>query len=210
MSRFKNHNHGFTAIELLVSVGIFLVFAALSLTSYPTFGNRASLDLLVHDIALTAREAQVYALGVRRVGGVALPSYGVHFDTSNPKNFILFTDNNPVNGKYDAASGCGSAGTECVQSFSITGKETIKDLCAQTGGRAYTELSAGEKVSLCGKGALDFVFVRPRPDAKMCVRGTLASPCDVGTIADAEVVVESPTGETRTALVFISGQIAVK
>lgn len=199
-SRFSS-KQGFTTVELMVSVAIFLVITGFSLASYPAFSNRVSLDLLAHDLALTIREAQVYGLGVRR-SGQSFPTYGVHFDLQNPKTFLLFVDTSePINGRYDGEA-------ELVQKYTITGKEEVKFVCAGTGGQSYAELSASDRVTYCGNDALDITFTRPRPDAKICVTPPGEASCVIA--ADAGVVVQAASGDTRTGVTYTSGQITVK
>ena len=108
MYKVKSHHTGFSLVELMVSISIFMVVTAVTLTSYPKFSNRLSLDLLAEDIALSIRQAQIFGssvLGAR--GGVGLANiftaYGVHFEepdmTSPNYNYLIFADvANPPSG----------------------------------------------------------------------------------------------------------------
>jgi len=139
-------NEGFTMVELMVSVSIFVVITSIILASYPKFSSRIVLENVVHQIALSVRQAQTFGLSVRTFGtGLdVFPTYGVHFsfsgvsgsDPSDNRNFLIFADilpgfgtENMGNGLYDGASGCNVAGGECIERFTIQSTDKIVYLC---------------------------------------------------------------------------------
>ena len=82
----KKSNSGFTLIELVVVMGIMGVMSSIILYNYAGFKSTASLDNLSQDIALSVREAQISAMGVKGLNiGMAqqFPGYGVHFKLSS-------------------------------------------------------------------------------------------------------------------------------
>lgn len=100
-------NKGFTLVELLVCIVIFVLMTGFVAVKYGGFNQSMLLNNLAYDIALTIREAQSYGVSVSdiAVAGDFNKTYGVHFDgagTPGPggvrynKTFILYadTDNN--------------------------------------------------------------------------------------------------------------------
>lgn len=94
----------------MVTIAIFVMLTSVTLTSYPKFSNKLSVDLLAQDIALSLRQAQIFGssvlgskstsvLGQTKIFG----AYGVHFEppvTGQPNyTYLLFADidNDPSN-----------------------------------------------------------------------------------------------------------------
>ena len=145
---------GFSLVELMVSIGIFVMITSITLTNYPKFSNKLSLDLLAQDIALSLRQAQVSGssvLGAKSGGAQTFGAYGIHFGdpspppqldtTSGPYQYayLLYADivGNPANrsfqGSYKSDStSCSdpTAAEECVQKFLITGRNKVRAICA--------------------------------------------------------------------------------
>ncbi len=82
---------GFTLIELMVSMGIFLILfalASLSITRLPsTTAQSTNIDILISDI----KSQQTKAMSGNTSGGSAASDYGIYFDTSvTPNKYWLF------------------------------------------------------------------------------------------------------------------------
>ena len=190
---------------MMVAVAIFVIFTGVTLANYPRFSNRISLDLLSHNIALTIRQAQVFALGVRGFGGL-FPPYGVYFDMTDPRSFALYADICPTtpNGVYGPAL-CtpGGEDQERVDTFKFPqGTNEIKSLCVNesTIDLANPTLPAG-----CGATSLDISFKSPRPDARLHFNGDALS-----TASDVEIIVANSRGDSRAIVVRRTGQISIK
>lgn len=56
---------GFTLLEVLLSVGIIVLLAGLSVPVYVSFNNRNDLDVATQSLAENLRRAEVYARGVK-------------------------------------------------------------------------------------------------------------------------------------------------
>ena len=98
---------GFTVIELVISVAIFVFMTALMIAKYSNFDQSVLLTDVAYDTALTIRTAQAYGTSVKGAGTTVVSfqnAYGVHFDTGSPTQMILYADTNG-NGRYDAGSG---------------------------------------------------------------------------------------------------------
>lgn len=99
--------------------------------SYPDFSQKMALKRTSEEIALIARQAQAYALGIKRSSSVSDDyfGFGIHFDTNNSKTLILFTDSGTTPNKtYDAGYGCGGSVTECFQEFKIDTGDIVSNL----------------------------------------------------------------------------------
>lgn len=192
-------------VELLVSIAIFLIFTSVTLFNYPRFSNRVSLDLLAHNIALTVRQAQTFALGVRSFGG-AFPAYGVHFEEGQ-KLFTLFADvcglGGVPEGVYNPAL-CSppEPDKEFFERFTIpSGTNVIQTLCVNEPDVDPLDPLASPG---CGKTTLDISFRSPRPDAKIVANG------GASTYVDAEIIVVNGRGDAQAILIGKSGQISIK
>ncbi|MEK7193140.1 MAG: prepilin-type N-terminal cleavage/methylation domain-containing protein, partial [Patescibacteria group bacterium] len=157
----NNFKKGFTVVELMVVTAIFALMSSIAIANYPSFTTRLSLELLAHDIALTIRQSQVYTLGVKALAG-NFPSWGVHFEASDAKHFILFADKNG-NAVYDKGDDCGGADTECQTKYTVQGLNEITQLCGKYG-ISYVVKHCTDSGALI-ISYLDVVFRRPDPDA---------------------------------------------
>jgi prepilin-type N-terminal cleavage/methylation domain-containing protein len=214
----KKSNSGFTLIELVVVMGIMGVMSSIILYNYAGFKSTASLDNLSQDIALSVREAQISAMGVKGLNiGMAqqFPGYGVHFKlsslTSEPtmgdtKSFIFFGDvNNNKHYNQINSTICGnssiSSQDECLNIVDITGVDSINEIC-------FTVNNTINCPSITENPSLDIIFTRPNLDAEFyfCSNGSCFS-----NISSATIKIKSSTTEkTKEITVESTGQISVK
>lgn len=138
----------FTLIELMVTIGIMVIINGVIFFNYPKVMANLALRRTADEIALTARQAQAYAMAAKTVVGVSNPpSYGVYFDKNAPNNtkIILFKDLNS-NYQYDDS-------IEDVQTFDIQTKDEISTLsCIGSGSRSCVN-------------SVDVVYSRQNPTA---------------------------------------------
>jgi len=83
-------NRGFTLLELIVVIAIFLIITAVVIADIPNFRSSSSLDLTTSKIATYIRGAQVYG-SAQKSGGTDV-KYGIHLDITTPSYFYLFKD----------------------------------------------------------------------------------------------------------------------
>ncbi len=198
---------GFTMIELMVVIFIFLVISTLVIFNYRSFNSSVSLQNLAQDIGLAIRKAQVYSTSTKSASAL-FPSYGVHFSLTgtddilgHEKAFVLFADvpTALVAGMYEQSStNCGSVSggsnpDECVEIIKITTQDKISELCAEN--VCYDKND---------NPRIDISFTRPYPEAKFCVNGSC------GTVSNVTIRIESAGNLTKDVLVWSTGQIDIK
>ena len=177
---------GFSLIELMVAVGILILINTMIFAKYPEFSQKMALKRTSEEIALTARQAQAYALGIKRsasIGGDYF-GFGIHFDknTSESKSLILFTDSNSDK-TYDSG--------ELFQKFKIDTGDYISSLeCDSCSGSV---------------DKLDIVYPRATSIAAISADGIVCGSCSYST-----VTIKSPGGKEKYINIWISGQISVK
>lgn len=97
----SNFKKGFTIIDLLVAITIFVILTSLTIANFVTGKRRDALRQSGIVLVSILQEAQTAALSGMTINGVTpVGGYGVHFDTSTPSQIIYFAD---VNGNevYD-------------------------------------------------------------------------------------------------------------
>jgi prepilin-type N-terminal cleavage/methylation domain-containing protein len=200
MISFKQKNKGFTLVEMLISVGIFTVMSAIILANYPEFRSRSALDNLTAQVAIVFREAQVYGISVREEGDADFDvGYGVHVDIDSSKNgnkeLIIFADKN--------RDKMFNPGTEkdsdsVVETFTLTGGESITQLCAPS--------CVDGTIRPQEQSSVTAVFVRPNPDAYFSVKGALDE-----SLPSISLRISNRSGSySRNVEVFTTGQISVR
>lgn len=206
----KNQQHGFTLVELLVTITIFTILTGVVLFSQSKFNSSVLLTNLAYDTALTIRQAQNYGINVKEFtggsGGKFLP-YGVHFDKKeSSKSFILFADLNYVEGvltltPYDGVLGSCDGRVGCVNRYNIPGGNKISDICVvQSGSETCTPVDV-----------LDILFQRPNPDARIYAKTVnTATNYDISDAARAIITVSSADGSTsRDVVIQANGLIQI-
>ena len=153
-------SRGFSLLELIIVIGILTLVSTVTIVKHTGFNSSIVLSSLAYDIALSIRQAQVFGLAVRGYedeasGDITFDTgYGVHFDRSTPKSYILFADrdrdfnyNALIDGDVDV--------------FTIGRGNFIGEFCVEN--------SSG--VLLCASDPinpityLDIIFDRPEPEA---------------------------------------------
>jgi len=197
-SRFNIQNsRGFSMVELMVTVSIFVVITGIVLVKNSGFNSSIRLTNLAYEVGLKIREAQTYGVSVKEFGvgtGTFTVAYGVHFQKTSPTVFQFFGDANG-NMSYDA-------GNEFIDELSMVGGNRIKKMCV---------LSSSGAESCSDTGLMDnlvILFQRPKFEAIIIPRsGGAKLP---GSYQSASIVVSSSDGVSeRTIGVHATGQITV-
>ena len=202
-------NRGFTIVELVISVGIFVFMTTLVVAKYGTFNQSTLLTDTAYDTALVIRLAQTYGVSVKNSGTLGSTAnfnapYGVDFDTatdacggsnSSPTTFTMFSDSSP-----STPDGlCGVSDTS-ITPYAITRGTSITAICAATDAATCHQSSQS-------MNRLAVSFVRPNPEAVICGTRSGASSC---AYTYAEVTLTGSDGSTRIITIRQNGQISVQ
>lgn len=170
-----------------------LVLTSFFLLRQQSFNSSTVLRSLSYSIALSVRQAQVYASSAREFSGnFNHRGYGVYFCRQSegatcPTQYTLFADVNG-NGIYEPA-------TEWVDDFTLGQGFRISKFCAVLA-------NDSEHCSTGAAETLTVYFIRPSPDARFRTsQGT--------AYKSAYVQVQSPGGGTRSITIYPTGQIEV-
>lgn len=185
MSTRTLQSSGFTLVELLVTLGIFMVMTGVVLANYRTYNTGALFANASEDIVLALRQAQVYGVGSKGEGTSFTTPYGVYFLRSTPSQIIIFADKDS-NGLYSSADD--------------TMIETIKwpsnvKIDASTG----ITCDADSNASVVG-----VTFNRPNPSA-VITKSTLADCANLGKIK----IIDTNTNKTVSVTITTAGQISL-
>lgn len=183
---------GFTMVELLVTMGIFMMLMGVALAKYRTFGTNAMFVNASEDVVLALRQAQVYGEGTKGVaacaGGAFKCAYGVHFSASIPHGFTSFVDNNS-NGIYDVGE----------EIETITWNNAV----------SVTGIKCTLSVTDCIGSVMDITFKRPNPDAHIFDLSAL--PLGFPGYKEGWIILaDANTGKTSTIAISLAGQISVQ
>ncbi|MEK7662094.1 MAG: type II secretion system protein [Patescibacteria group bacterium] len=198
--KLKTKNSGFSLVEMLVVIGIFVILSSVLFASYPLFGQKMLLQNLAYQVALEIRQAQVYGISIKSSGGATpFPAYGVYFSSADRSSFVLYADSDG-NRKYTSPETNCSLNAECVEKVLISNGNTIKDICA-------VNLSGQTKcANTLDIDSLNVNFVRPDPDS--VIIGVLGGVNT--TYQNATISVEPPSKSFfKSVKVWPTGQISV-
>jgi len=206
MIRSIKHKKGFTLVELLVCITIFVIMTALLVVKYGNFNQNVLLTNLAYDTALAMRTAQNYGLSVKSLkdsGGSPVTcdtntsfqcAYGVAFYTDSSytglenNTFVLFAD-------IDLDGAFNDGTDQILTTYTLKRGATIFGVCG------------GDSSCTPNVGALYVTFKRPDPNALVC---TLPScPDGAGTKKYGKITIRASNGDTRSISVRSNGQISV-
>lgn len=194
-------SNGFTLLELLVTIGIFIILTTMVIANYPRFYSQVSVGRIAREIALLSREAQAFGLAVRQKGGAFPVDYGIYVSEANNKEVIVFSEEfGSENHLYDEGDGCGGSSTECVSRFSIRGRIFVRDLCA-------IRSDVPETQEDCDIGRIDVVFRRANPDALIYLD---ADNSQEHTAAFIKLQSERHPDKRKMVRIWLTGQISVQ
>ncbi|HBB44023.1 MAG: hypothetical protein UW27_C0017G0034 [Parcubacteria group bacterium GW2011_GWA1_44_13] len=144
---------GFTLVEVLVSIGIFTVLTGVVLSNYRGYNTNALFANASEDIVLALRQAQVYGVGVKGTGTSFTTPYGVHFNSANPNQIIIFADIDPPAAPLSfPGDGIYTAGNDTnIETINWSGVVSLMTLRCNGGP--------------CGGNMANITFRRPNPDA---------------------------------------------
>ena len=206
----QKQQSGFTMLELIITLTIFLILTTVMLLDYNGINNRITLDTLAHQVAQWVRQTQVSAMGVRHVQSNAgiFPGYGLHFDRATPDRFTYFADLGSQNKRYDplaVGANCGDVGEECEQIIMLPRGYQIEKLCSELANIA--PVPGPDCSTFSNSNNFDIVFTRPDPDASIYGEYSVGN---AASSSRAEIYLVSTKGYRRAVEVWVTGQVSVQ
>lgn len=194
-----HRSSGFTLVELLVTIAIFVFMTALILARYNSFNSGTLLNNLAYDTALTIRQAQTYGLSVVSTSATQAnfgSAYGVHFDTTSAltqSSFIFYADTG-ANQHY-------SSNDTIVNTYNVKQGAHVSKVC----GGSSSFNSCDTQLT-----QLDILFQRPDPSAIIAGNKTSGGG-GWKPYKYAEVQLTSGDGtSSHTVKIYQNGQISVQ
>lgn len=197
----KSSQAGFTLVEMMVVIAIFIITTGIVLTNLPAAREKNALELLAQEIAVTIRQAQVYGaatFGFDDGSAREFPSYGVLL----PKNgsdyldhFFIFADSDKNNLMDE---GDCETGNECVEQFNLRGGVVISQLtyCSNQ------DCTGGGNI----EKSLNVLFKRPGTDATF-----LAVPSPTPSMSRLKIVLKNlQNNQERAVVIWNTGHIYVE
>lgn len=182
---------GLTLLELMVTVSMLVLVSSIVLFNYPLFSENYRLDRAASEIAAILSEAESRALGIAGSATGVFPGFGVYFNRTTPREYILFSDDNPANGFYNPG--------EEIKRLSLESPlPMIVDLCVNT---------QTNPPGTCGYSRMDVVYlfeIGPEP-----VITVFAGGVSVPNYSNAEVIVEGPLGTQRGVIPWVTGYVDI-
>ena len=210
--------NGFTLAELLMVFAIIIIVTGVVISNQSSFNKTIILTNTAYDIALSLRSAETFGLGGHAINTTPT-GYGIHFDSTLSKSFILFADSYPPasgSGCHaiptggdpsaldvqpgDCAYSTGANPDTVVNTYTLGNNITISKFCG-TDTSGITKCTAGTNTLI---NSLDIVFARPNPDPLMSTNGAYST---LSPVTSACITVTSPQGGSRSVSVAASGQI---
>lgn len=200
-SAFVPRKAGFTLVELLVTISMFVIITGVILVNSNKFDSTVLLNNFTYDVALTIKQAQSYGVNVKESSsGSFNTAYGVYFDLTQSKtNFVLFNDVDD-NKIYDGLiTACPTDSVECIQKYSMTKGTYIQSICT------------GTSESNCNNIADQLSILFQRPNLNALIYSKIGSnPLSVPQ-PYAKIILAAQNGTaTSTVVVTSVGQIYVK
>jgi prepilin-type N-terminal cleavage/methylation domain-containing protein len=180
---------GFTLVELIVSVSIFVFMTAFLVVRYGTFNQGVIVTNAAYDIALAVRSAQSYGLNVMQSVDVVNPfkhGFGAHF--SPGAVFYTFSDVND-DGVQDTGEILSTSNLK--KGIAIA---SIQAVCSDLGPTTQNATVA------------DVTFKRPDPDA--IIKATIGGTPHVCQFV--QINISAPDGSKKAIVVRGTGQIAIQ
>lgn len=100
-SDFKISHHGFSLIELLVSISIITMVSSVVLVRNNSFNGAVLLRDQAYEVAFALKQAQLMAVSGTNEAGAKSNQFGIYFDTTNSGDYITFRDDGTLPGRYE-------------------------------------------------------------------------------------------------------------
>lgn len=143
---------GFTLIDLMVAISIFLTITIITVLNFQIGRNRDDLKEGASLVAGYLEQAQAYALAGKTFDDVGVPTvprggWGFHVDDQFRNSFIFFSDNVPASYDPDYLL----TGDDMQEEIYLPNQVEINDVCVDQGGSGLD----------CSQTVVDYVISPP-------------------------------------------------
>ncbi|MDB5194042.1 MAG: hypothetical protein JWN50_56 [Parcubacteria group bacterium] len=192
----------------MVSVAIIMVMESIVVYGQAKYSETTLLNSTVSNLSLAVRSAQVYGVSVKEFAPGSnefSAGYGLEFNmltASMKTGYISFADRGTRNGVYDSQDfSCPKGGSsECIEKTLLPPGYLLSNIC---------EISTNNTEN-CSVGRLAITFVRPGTDAHMVFFDLLGGLDSFSSVKGARVTIVSPSGQSKSVIVYITGQISIQ
>ncbi|HYC34233.1 MAG TPA: type II secretion system protein [Candidatus Paceibacterota bacterium] len=194
---------GFSLVELLVVVSIFLIITAVTLFKQSKFSSDILITNTAYEVALSIREAQVFGVGSKQ-SDIGTQGYGVYFSEGfDGAHYIMYSETPNSDGTYEFTyepADPSEKYTDIKGEIRLGREQTILDVCGIPNGGDENDMRCFSTNDL---SSLNIGFVKPNLYA--ILNG------DSESFERARIIVASSLGDKcRTVEVNHIGQISVK
>ena len=213
-------NKGFTLTEFLISIALASLILTVVVSSQSTYTDGVALTNLADEISSMVFQAQAYSTGVKEFSPASSEfsaSYGLTFSllgSGSNKAYLSFADRNEVgedsgNKIYNGDWSCPTGGaSECLGKVDISRGNYIESLCATRKGGPGT---VGPPEICSDVGRIDISFAYSSGEAQILFfnnGGEAFNPAY--DINGAKIVLRSPGGQTRSVIIYATGQVSIQ
>lgn len=186
------HKAGFGLIELMVSISIMLLVAAVVLARQDSFNGAVLLRSQAYEVALSAREVQLNSVSAISIAGNYRTLLGLHFDSSNDALIRIFRDTTP------GTTGFYNTGEEFGKPITLDSRFEVREIRTVSG---VTETAVSN---------ISVVFERPNFDARFFTAGGEVAASAVEIDISKRDQVGTSLDVVRTVEITSTGQITVQ
>lgn len=204
---FGNLARGFTLVELVMTLGIVMVLLSVIIFSQSKYIEGAALSNTADEMGIFISLSQAYGIAAREhIPGTANFSiaYGLTaslLSSGSESSYILFADLDD-DLSYDGSWSCVTGGSnECLERREISRGNYIYEICA-------LRTSGSDQCNNIGR--MDVSFKRPHTEALLTFYNTSGNLYVPPNLMGARVTLKSPSGKSRSVVIYTSGQISVQ
>jgi prepilin-type N-terminal cleavage/methylation domain-containing protein len=213
----KKYNHlaGFTLLEIVVTIAIFLVMIGISFGNYPKLSRVTAFSVASENILDDLKSSQITGSAK---GGVYRGD-GLYFNLANPTNYILFSDYANLTG---SVTGTGNKKSDKIYSNNLIPTPAEKDLEVSNEiiqSRVIVNRLCTKETStstpVCNKTQLSISFTRPHVTANISDNMTKEIPPSTNYLlfekAGVELHIDGLSGDDKKCiLIYKYGYMEIK
>ncbi|MEK7557887.1 MAG: hypothetical protein AAB530_01615 [Patescibacteria group bacterium] len=150
LKKYTRYNHGFTVIEMLISVGIIVFLTTIFLVNYHDVSYRTELIIEAQKVVSNLNLTRSFSLSSRKYNNeVSKGGWGVYFSSLSSDRYLIFADVNNDN-SYNSNEANEALGGRIIK---LPNKVIIDSMSVCVGDNCKEE----------EKNAVSVVFVSPNP-----------------------------------------------